>query len=687
MAINKNFVIKNGVEVNTNLLVGDSTLNMVGVGTTIPGYDLHVGRGAGGRGGIGATDLTVTGIATIGVANSTSGALSVTGISTFEGEILGQGGITARTAKVTDLTSTRLVIAGTGGELEDNGNLTFGSGVFTVADNVSIGGSINVSGIATAQSLSIGATAVIDRNFQLKNIASLDSTTTATIESAIASGPNIFDDLEVTGLSTFVGFSTFESGFRVSGVGTFENDVDFYKSGFTTSVTWDQSENALVLTDNAAIRVGTGSDFSILHDATNTWLRNGDNTLYVSSGSNIHLKTNDKESVYAEANGTVKLYFNNSEKLETTSGGLNITGITTFSDRLYVTSGVSTFNNNAKLVFGDQGDLTLYHDNSNSIISNATGELLIDSDTLNLRSTTGSESFIFGSVGAGVTLFYDDSEKLRTTADGILVGSLSTIQSNGNAAFAGIVTVGGNLNVTGDIVYDEVTGRNLNISGVATVATLAVTGIATAETLQIGNLGLGVTGISTFRSRVDFGEVGTSATVFANGNATFSGIVTAAQFEGGGIGIGIGSTGSGTLGLDLVGFGYTMLSFVGSGVSMVRYNDTLGIATIVIEGGSGGGSAGAAGTWSAYSSSGIATTKSVGVGTVGMAVTALQGGEKGASTGIGASFQGLYISNGMMVVDNTLNDNHYIGTAFNGLMAGPVTVNGVLTVDGNWVVV
>ena len=681
MAINKNFVIKNGVEVNTNLLVGDSTLNMVGVGTTIPGYDLHVGRGAGGRGGIGATDLTVTGIATIGVANSTSGALSVTGISTFEGEILGQGGITARTAKVTDLTSTRLVIAGTGGELEDNGNLTFGSGVFTVADNVSIGGSINVSGIATAQSLSIGATAVLDRNFQLKNIASLDSTTTATIESAIASGPNIFDDLEVTGLSTFVGFSTFESGFRVSGVGTFENDVDFYKSGFTTSVTWDQSENALVLTDNAAIRVGTGSDFSILHDATNTWLRNGDNTLYVSSGSNIHLKTNDKESVYAEANGTVKLYFNNSEKLETTSGGLNITGITTFSDRLYVTSGVSTFNNNAKLVFGDQGDLTLYHDNSNSIISNATGELLIDSDTLNLRSVTGSESFIYGSVGAGVTLFYDDSEKLRTTADGILVGSLSTIQSNGNAAFAGIVTVGGNLNVTGDIVYDEVTGRNLNISGVATVATLAVTGIATAETLQIGNLGLGVTGISTFRSRVDFGEVGTSATVFANGNATFSGIVTAAQFEGGGIGIGIGSTGNGNwadLSAGLVGYGYTLLSFVGSGVSMVRYNSSLGIATVVIEGGSGG-SAGAAGTWTAQGEIGVSTSKSVGINTVSMTPVRLQG--------VGNTFQGLYVSNGMVVFDNTLNGNHYIGTYMNGMMAGPITVNGVMTVDGNWAVV
>jgi hypothetical protein len=41
----------------------------------------------------------------------------------------------------------------------------------------------------------------------------------------------------------------------------------------------------------------------------------------------------------------------------------------------------------------------------------------------------------------------------------------------------------------------------------------------------------------------------------------------------------------------------------------------------------------------------------------------------------------------MVVMDNTLNGNHYIGTAFNGLMAGPVTVNGSLGIDGVWVVV
>ena len=108
MAINKNFVIKNGVEVNTNLIVGDSETNKVGIATTVPGYTLHVGVGAGSRGGIGATDLTVTGVGTIA-------ALAVSGISTFTGLVNVDGGITANSAIVEDLTEDRVVIAGAGG--------------------------------------------------------------------------------------------------------------------------------------------------------------------------------------------------------------------------------------------------------------------------------------------------------------------------------------------------------------------------------------------------------------------------------------------------------------------------------------------------------------------------------------------------------------------------------------------
>ena len=76
---------------------------------------------------------------------------------------------------------------------------------------------------------------------------------------------------------------------------------------------------------------------------------------------------------------------------------------------------------------------------------------------------------------------------------------------------------------------------------------------------------------------------------------------------------------------------------------------------------------------------GIGTEVSVGVNTTNL--------DNSNLTGVGNSFQGMYVSNGMIVYDNELNGNHYIGTNFNGLMAGPVTINGALTVDGHYVVV
>ena len=51
MAINKNFVVKNGIEVNTNQIFADATTGKVGIGSTQPGVVLDV------QGGIAATDV------------------------------------------------------------------------------------------------------------------------------------------------------------------------------------------------------------------------------------------------------------------------------------------------------------------------------------------------------------------------------------------------------------------------------------------------------------------------------------------------------------------------------------------------------------------------------------------------------------------------------------------------------
>jgi len=58
MAINKNFVVKHGLEVDTDLILANADTNKVGIGTTNPQYTLHV------NGGIGVTNLTSVGIAT-----------------------------------------------------------------------------------------------------------------------------------------------------------------------------------------------------------------------------------------------------------------------------------------------------------------------------------------------------------------------------------------------------------------------------------------------------------------------------------------------------------------------------------------------------------------------------------------------------------------------------------------------
>ncbi len=87
MAVQRNFVVKNGLQVNTSLLFADSSNNRIGIGSTIPSTTLDV------IGGIAATHLSLTGISTFtGAVYGASGhsvlvgsGLSVAGITTLTG--------------------------------------------------------------------------------------------------------------------------------------------------------------------------------------------------------------------------------------------------------------------------------------------------------------------------------------------------------------------------------------------------------------------------------------------------------------------------------------------------------------------------------------------------------------------------------------------------------------------------
>lgn len=70
MAVNKNFVVKNGLEVATDAIIVNAASKNVGLGSTAPSFTLDV------RGGIGVTDLSVTGFSTVtqGLQVGTSGS-------------------------------------------------------------------------------------------------------------------------------------------------------------------------------------------------------------------------------------------------------------------------------------------------------------------------------------------------------------------------------------------------------------------------------------------------------------------------------------------------------------------------------------------------------------------------------------------------------------------------------------
>ena len=69
----KNFVVKNGLEVNTNLIFADKGTNKVGIATTTPNYTLHV------NGGIGATtaNLGITTVSNLVISGSVSAANTI----------------------------------------------------------------------------------------------------------------------------------------------------------------------------------------------------------------------------------------------------------------------------------------------------------------------------------------------------------------------------------------------------------------------------------------------------------------------------------------------------------------------------------------------------------------------------------------------------------------------------------
>ena len=240
MAVNKNFVVKNGLEVNENLILANADDKRVGIGSTTPTQTLDV------KGGIGATDLIVTGFTTLtkDLQVGTSGSIfyvddtnQMVGVGTSApaylldvrssvstgqtalyvyGDMRLTGDLNLDDITIDDINATDLYVSGLStfiGVSTHTGQSFFNdiqvSGAGTVTGDLSVGGNLDVTGDITYDEVS-------GRNLYISGLATIGTLGVQTSLTVTGTGATT-TTLDVSGVSTFAGICTFGSDVYVDG--------------------------------------------------------------------------------------------------------------------------------------------------------------------------------------------------------------------------------------------------------------------------------------------------------------------------------------------------------------------------------------------------------------------------------------------------------------------------------------
>ena len=120
---------------------------------------------------------------------------------------------------------------------------------------------------------------------------------------------------------------------KVSGQFTPSGSVDLYHNGskkFETTntgvtVTGSVVADGLSLGDAERIQLGASNDFQVYHDGSHSYITNATNYLFLNSNQ-VQIQQTDGTDYIRGNSGVVTLYYSGSEKLATTSTGVNVTG-------------------------------------------------------------------------------------------------------------------------------------------------------------------------------------------------------------------------------------------------------------------------------------------------------------------------------------------------------------------------
>ena len=501
MAVDKNFVVRNGLEVNSDLIVtdtSDSSNKKVGIASTAPRVTLDV------RGGIAATDLNVTGVATLASVDVAS-----------YGRISGATQIDATSLNVTGITTLANVAI-------TNVNI---SGVATFADityDEISGRNLNLTGIATIPSQ-----------------ANLNVTGLATIPT-ISNTPSFSGGAVVTGVVTASQFSGDGSqltgigvGIKTSGgtIGFGFTTLNFIGSGNTFAVNGTTVDISIAGGGgggggSASIGIGTtvGDAFTGIVTAGNLWYNTGEGRLFIyyqdatsaqwidAAPFNVGIITTLQDVAFAAGSAAAPaITFDTDADSGFFQAATNQPGVAAAGSQ------VARFNPGGVNVTGFATATGFKVGAAISITDGAVTATRFHGDGANL---TGIDATSLKDSGGDV--------KAQANPNGVVITGVATATS-----FAGNIAG----NATGLSGSPDITVTNATVSGIATVTTLNVTGLTTVGVVTGGTSvsathfygdGAALTGIDATSLK----DSGGTIKVQANPNGiVITGIATATDFD------------------------------------------------------------------------------------------------------------------------------------------------------------
>jgi hypothetical protein len=504
LAINKNFVVKNGLEVSTDLILADASTNRVGIGSTIPTERLDV------NGTIAAKNAIVSGFSTVSQVFNVGSGGTIFAARSDSGYVGVGTGVPSYLLDIRSPVSTGQTALYVYGDARITGDINIDDIILDQADvnrlyvtqNIDIngGGRLYVSGITTLASY-------VDIN---------DSV-------------DINEDLNVVGLTTLGGYVDINDSVDIS--------IDLNVVGLTTLGGYvDINDSVDINEDLNVVGLATLGGYVDINDSVDI-----STDLNVSGIGTIGIV--EISSGIITATSGIITYYGDGSNLQNilsgvgiaTEGGLVGTGATILDLRgpgvstVTVSSGIATIN-----ISGGGGGASVS-------ISSVAPSLPASGDLW--YSTEYGRTFVWYDeviLGIGSTAVWVDASPFNQTGSflsiyggnmlaglGVTSGSLSApsvyFNNSTNSGFYspssgqfGIVSVGTeivNVNASGINVSGVVTATDFNASGIITSSGAIVSGIITASG-------------ASFSGNVSIGDVSIGATITPSGDGSFVGVIT-----------------------------------------------------------------------------------------------------------------------------------------------------------------